>query len=185
MNSDLSLKTSNAAAITADSEVPVIPPEKQFLLLTLEIETPILLSVLNLVEILTIPVNQIVPMFEMPAWVAGVYNWRGDILWIVDLNHFLGFLPWHQQDNYISKHTVVVVKSQAKETPAKDEAPVLGLVVNRVNNMAVCEPESFLPVDDLEIPETIRPFLAGYHLAEDGTPEWILQGDSILSSMPC
>jgi hypothetical protein len=51
--------------------------------------------------------------------------------------------------------------------------------------MAVCEPESFLSIDDLAIPETIKPFLAGYRLGEDGIPEWILQGDSILNAMLC
>lgn len=184
MNSDLLLNNNGAAAIIADSEVPVISPEKQFLHLALEVKTPVLLSVLHLVEILTISVSQVVPMFEMPAWVAGVYNWRGDILWIVDLNHLIGLLPWHQQANYISKHTVVVVRRQSEGNRSTDQEPVLGLVVNRVNNMVVCEPESFLSVDNLEIPKTIKPFLKGYRVVEDGTPEWILNGDSILGAMP-
>ncbi len=185
MNSNLSLKVNNTAAVMVDNEVPVIPPEKQFLHLTIEIETPILLSVLNLVEILTIPVNQVVPMFEMPAWVAGVYNWRGDILWVVDLNHLLGLVPWHQQNNYVSKHNVVVLRKESEDTHSTDEKPVLGLVVNRVNNMVICAPESLLSVDDLGLPETIRPFLKGYRIGEDGQPEWILKGESILSAMPC
>ena len=184
MTSNALLNISNISTAIADSDVPVISPEKQFIQLALEIETPLLLSVLNLVEILTISTSQVVPVFQLPPWVIGVYNWRGDILWMVDLNHLVGLSPWYQQQDYMSKHTVVVLKDRSKSVTSKSEELVLGLVVNRVDSMIVCEPEDIKTLIDLEIPQTIRSFLEGYWLGEHSQTHWILQGEAILNAMP-
>ena len=162
---------------------------------------PVLLSVNQLAEILTLSLGQIVPMFEMPDWVMGVYNWRGEVLWMIDLNHFLGLTPWYQQSDYSSKHTVVVLKSQSQTGDAQKEA-VLGLVVNRVEDMVFCPPESIQPLSEpllseflsnriSTVPE-IQPFLRGYWHSSAGksTEESIgdlnlvLEGAAIMSAMP-
>ncbi|MEM6256628.1 MAG: chemotaxis protein CheW [Cyanobacteria bacterium P01_D01_bin.156] len=183
MTSDALLSNSNVPTETTDNEIPVISPDRQFIQLALEVETPILLSVLNLFEILTISTSQVVPMFQMPPWVIGVYNWRGDILWVVDLNHLVGFSPWYQQKNYVSKHTVVVLKGQSEQSPSQVKASVLGLVVNQVSDMAICEPELIQAITNLEIPETIRPFLGGYWQGDTSKDHWILNGEAVLNAM--
>jgi positive phototaxis protein PixI len=162
---------------------------------------PVLLSVHQLAEILTLSLGQIVPMFEMPAWVMGVYNWRGEVLWMIDLNHFLGLTPWYQQSDYSSKHTVVVLKSQSQGGDAQKEA-VLGLVVNRVEDMVFCPPESIQPLSEPLLSEflstriatvsEIQPFLRGYwhnsvgKSAEEsiGDLNLVLEGAAIMSAMP-
>jgi len=186
MVSDAFIDTSDVSSSIAQAEVPAIPPEQQFIQLALATETPLLLSVLNLVEILTIPTNQVVPIFHLPAWVMGVYNWRGEILWIVDLNHLVGFSPWHQQSNYVSKHTVIILKRQLSSHDSETGDPVLGLVINRVDNIVVCEPELFQSVADtnIQIPAKIKPFLDGYRIGAGNQPEWILNGEAILRAMP-
>lgn len=184
MTSDTLLNSHDAGELIAEREGSVIEPEKQFIQLALKTETPILLSVLNLVEILTIPVNQIVPIFQLPAWVMGVYNWRGDILWMVDLNHLMGLSPWYQQKNYPSKHTVIVLKPQAKQNLPEVGEPMVGLVVNQVDDMVICEPELIQAIADLKLPETIQSFLEGCWTGEDGKAYWILAGEAILQAMP-
>ncbi|MEO1350191.1 MAG: chemotaxis protein CheW [Cyanobacteria bacterium J06635_15] len=183
MTSDALLSNSNVPTETTDNEIPVISPDRQFIQLALEVETPILLSVLNLFEILTISTSQVVPMFQMPPWVIGVYNWRGDILWVVDLNHLVGFSPWYQQKNYVSKHTVVVLKGQSEQVPSNVKASVLGLVVNRVSDMVICEPELIQAITNLAIPETIRPFLEGYWRGDTSKDHWILNGEAVLNAI--
>ena len=41
-------------------------------------------------ELVNILVDRVVPMPHLPPAVMGVYNWRGEILWIVDLAMLLG-----------------------------------------------------------------------------------------------
>src|ERR671932_1970684 len=82
---------------------------KQFLRFHLMPHTTALLPMEQLTEVLTIPNGQIVPIFHMPAWVMGVYNWRGEILWMVDLGHLLGLSPWYQQTSSASAHTAAVL----------------------------------------------------------------------------
>lgn len=184
MNPDALRRTGNLSEAIATAEVPVIPPEKQFIQLALQVDAPMLLPVLNLVEILTVGTSEVVPMFQLPPWVVGVYNLRGDILWVVDLNHLMGFSPWYQQKNYLSNHTVLVVKSQFSKAQADTKAPILGLVVNRVQDMATCEPDHIQPLSEAEVSEAIEPFLKGYWVNDEGQVYWILDGEAILSAMP-
>jgi positive phototaxis protein PixI len=41
-------------------------------------------------ELVNIPLDRVVPMPHLPPAVMGVYNWRGEILWIVDLAVLVG-----------------------------------------------------------------------------------------------
>jgi positive phototaxis protein PixI len=43
----------------------------------------------RIVEILNVPIDRIVPIPDMPSAVLGVYNWRGEMLWIADLSRLL------------------------------------------------------------------------------------------------
>ena len=173
---------------------------ESFLRFFLLSDLAVLLSVHQLAEILTLSLGQIVPMFEMPPWVMGVYNWRGEVLWVIDLNHFLGLTPWYQQPDYSSKHTVVVLKAAQSQTDgiAQKEA-VLGLVVNRVEDMVLCAPESIQPLSEPLLSELlsdrianvleIQPFLRGYwhnsvgKSAEEsiGALNLVLEGAAIMS----
>jgi len=58
---------------------------QQFLRFHLVPDTTALLPVRQMSEVLTVPIAQVVPIPHTPAWVMGVYNWRGEILWLVDL----------------------------------------------------------------------------------------------------
>jgi len=79
--------------------------EEQFLRFHLEPETKIMLPIEQVTEVLKIDVGNIVPIPQMPSWVMGVYNWRGEILWIVDLGHLIGLNSWYQQENNTKDHT--------------------------------------------------------------------------------
>ncbi|MGF1568764.1 MAG: chemotaxis protein CheW [Nodosilinea sp.] len=160
------------------------PPEAQFLQVYLD-DLPLLLPVANLVEIMKLSQGQVVPMFQMVPWVVGVYNWRGDILWIADLGHFLGMAPWYDQAEPSAKHTVVVIQPPPTAAPVPGEkTPVLGLVVSAVEEMVAYPVEAVQPVpDSAEIPLGIAPFLAGCCVAESGYPQLIVEGGTILTAM--
>jgi positive phototaxis protein PixI len=160
-------ETDMQADITHTPEVaPVAVPEEQFLRIYLG-DVPLLLPMTSLVEIMKLPIGQVVPMFQMPPWVIGIYNCRGDMLWVADLGHFLGQPPWYERDNLATQHSVVVVQTSLA-TPVMAESPApLGLVVTAVDDMVAYPLDTLQPVDD---PEAIAPALAPFirHLCRPG-----------------
>lgn len=158
---------------------------EKFLRFFLDTDRPVLLPADQLVEILTIPMGQIVPMFQMPAWVMGVYNWRGEVLWMLDLNHFLGLTPWYQQRGYVSKHTVIVLRVQSNHGWSGDEDTVeIGLLVNRVEDMVVFDPAQIQsPSQRPDAVPGIEPFLQGYWQPSEDDLNLILNGSVLVNAL--
>ena len=82
---------------------------QQFLRFHLMPDTTALLPVHQMTEVVTMAINEVVPIPHLPAWVMGVYNWRGEILWLVDLGHLIGLPPIHQQATGRSTYTAIVI----------------------------------------------------------------------------
>ncbi|NJO79827.1 MAG: hypothetical protein HC827_15820 [Cyanobacteria bacterium RM1_2_2] len=80
----------------------------EFLRLRLTPQVPVLLPIQQLTEVLNVPEYQIMPIPDLPAWVMGVHNWRGEILWMIDSGHLCGLDPWYQQPMSRSVHSAVV-----------------------------------------------------------------------------
>ncbi len=168
----------------ADESLEVIL-EEQFLQIVLAQELSLLLPITELAEIIKLPVSSIMPMFQMPAWVMGVYNWRGEMLWVTDLWHFLGFAPWYQQNTPSAELTVVIIKPSAgKHPPADGLLPTLGLLVGAVGDMVACPPDRIQPVPETAaLKTTLRPYVDTTYCPEAGHPEWILDSGALLRAM--
>lgn len=174
-----------------------LTPDLQFLQVYLAAERSLLLPVQQLVEILTIAQSQVVPLFQMPPWVMGVHNWRGEVLWVVDLNHLLGLTPWYQQSSHGSKHTLVVMREEtfAQEAgiPADShEKVVLGLVLNRVEGMVIGSNPliSLLPTEwPVELTThwpvtTLESFMQGVWHQSVNLLHPVLNGTAVFQAMP-
>lgn len=164
----------------------IAPPltEAQFLQIYLSPDRPLLLPVDTLVEIMKIPVGQIAPMFQMPAWVMGVYNWRGDVLWMADLDHFLRQRPWYSQDEAGIKHTAVVVRSRSPYASSAAKPLTLGWVLHRVEGMVSLPPAEIQSAALLETVEPdLLPFLSGIWQDETGFTHWILDSSGLFAAM--
>jgi positive phototaxis protein PixI len=158
--------------------------EAQFLQIYLSPDRPLLLPVTTLVEIMKIPMGQIAPMFQMPAWVVGVYNWRGDVLWMADLDHFLRQRPWYSQDEAGIKHTAVVVRSQPSSDAPAARPLTLGWVLHRVEGMVSLPSAEIQPAASLETVEPeLLPFLSGIWQDKTGFTHWILDGSGLFAAM--
>lgn len=141
----------------------------------------LLLPVNQLVEILNVPIGQVVPIFHLPPWVPGVYNLRGEVLWMADLSHLLGLTPWYQQANYGSNHTVVVLdRLESRQLRAEERSP-LGLIVKRVDGMATGDLKNLAAPSAAAALDQASEFIRGC-LAGDGTP--VLNGEAVLAAMP-
>lgn len=171
--------------------VPLSNPEDtarvgdQFLRMYLEPDTPVLLPLPQLVEVLSIAIAQIVPIPHMPAWVMGAYNWRGEILWMVDLGHLCGLTPWYEQATHHSVHSAVVLRIQddrASSTRARPQ--VLGLVVNRIEEVEWCDPSVIQQLPASMVRFELAPFLRGYWWKSNDDMLAVLNGEAIIAAMP-
>ncbi len=163
---------------------------KQFLRFNLGGETTALLPVNQMTEVLTIPVSLVVPIPHMPAWVIGVYNWRGEILWLVDLGHLIGLAPLYQQEITRSNYTAIVTHSAAQVTSKQrggsqiSGRKMLGLVVNGVEDMEWCDTNLIQSPPQSAVTPELVPFLRGYWMKPNGEMLIVLEGEAIISRMP-
>ena len=163
---------------------------QQFLLFYLVPDTRAILPVEQITEVLTMPISQVLPIPHMPAWVMGVYNWRGEILWMVDLGHLLGLTPLYQQANSRSTYTTIVIHS-SPQVPGRQRAgspltgsKTLGLLVNRVEDMEWCNPDLIQSPPQSSVSSELVKFLRGYWLKTNGDVLVVLDANSIIAGMP-
>ncbi|MEA5536290.1 chemotaxis protein CheW [Crocosphaera sp. XPORK-15E] len=158
---------------------------EQFLRFHLVPDTTLLLPVSQLTEVLTIPLGQIVPIPHMPPWVMGVYNWRGEILWMVDLGALLGLTPHAHQAQVTPVYRGLALQSVAESsTTAKVHRQLLGVVVSRVEDIEWCNPSEIQSPTGAAVTANLAPFLRGYWLQPQGDMVMVLDGESILAAMP-
>ncbi|MBD2069204.1 chemotaxis protein CheW [Leptolyngbya sp. FACHB-671] len=156
---------------------------EQFLRLYLFPNATVLLPIQQLSEVLTLPTERVTPIPHMPDWVMGVYNWRGEILWTVDLGHLCGFMPWYQQATNVSAFPAVILQVRNhKAGSARNQ--MLGLVVNRVEDIEWCDPEMIQPLPRAAVSPQLAPFLRGYWWKSGGDMLAVLDGEAIIRAMP-
>ncbi len=175
----------SASSLSAPTEVASIAPAGDQMLRVSAADVELLLPVEYLVEILTIPSGQVVPIFHLPPWVPGVYNWRGEILWTADLSHLLGLPPWYQQANYGANHTVVVLDYPESRQLRNEERSPLGLIVNSVKDMTPIDLSvlSASPSHKSSAIDQPGQFVQGYW-SQPGVDLPVLNGRAILDAMP-
>lgn len=144
-----------------------------------------LLPVQEIVEIFKLSVSEIVPIFQMQPWVMGAYNWRGEVLWIADLAHFLGFLPWYERlGQSAQKNIVVLGRNQARGTEIEEGKIAVGLLFDRIEDMIFCSSEDIhSDVDAIEVDSRVRSFMKGYWLDEFHQIYHVLDGCSLLEAL--
>jgi len=149
----------------------------QYLRFKLIPELQVMLPLSQLSEVLTLTIAQIVPVPSLPSWVIGIYNWRGEILWIVDLGALVGLIPWHQYASTTINYRIIILRSQ-------EENIFLGLLVPQIEDMEWCSPDEIYSPPSTSIVPGMAPFLRGYWLKANGTIVMILDGKAILAAMP-
>lgn len=105
------------------------PTISQYLSFFLTEKIQAMLPTEELGEIIKIDPSHIVPIFDLPSAIMGVYNHRGDVLWVVDMASLLGLPPLYKQ-NYYHSYNVLLID---------DGSRVLGLAVRRVGQLVLCK----------------------------------------------
>ena len=168
----------------SNSQVEILSEtdEKQFLRFHLYPDTKAMLPIRQITEVLKIKLGQIVPIPQMPAWVMGVHNWRGEILWMLDLGHLMGLYSWYQQEVSHSTQTAIVLAPDRESNSAKSNIQ-LGLVVSQVADIEMCSPQ-MIQMAMGNVSSQLQPFLQGYWLQPSGDMILVLDGQAIVDAMP-
>ena len=158
---------------------------EQLLRLHLLPNTTALLPVGQLTEVLKIPIGQIIPMPHMPDWVMGIYNWRGEILWMIDLGSLAGLMPWYRRAMSASTYAAIVLDANSNKGQTNDTGNrILGLVVNRVEDIEWCNPNLIQSPPSSEVNNGLIQFSRGCWLTAEGEMRTVLDGEAIFAAMP-
>jgi positive phototaxis protein PixI len=147
---------------------------EQFLSFVLPPQQKVIVSTKKLVEILNISLGQIVPIPDVPPFVMGVTNWRGEVLWVADLAYMLGFEPLYQQGFTQPNYKVILLRSQGQ---------TLGLAVRNVEQMVWCNPEQIQSSSTSYVTSELSSCIQGYYLTSDRELMLVLDGDALFQTM--
>ena len=131
----------------ANRSTPFIDPvgnRHQFLKLAIQPDVMAIVAIECAIELMNIPVDRVVPMPHLPPAVRGVYNWRGEILWIVDLAVLLG-LGASERDRKFQPTVVLSSSSQAdvgladRGSQPQSSKKTIGFIVEEIIGIELCQ----------------------------------------------
>jgi positive phototaxis protein PixI len=134
-----------------NTELEINPSDlvKSFLSIELTDNTKALLPIDQLVEILSIEWEKFIPIPETDNSVIGVFNWRQNITWLIDLPIFLGLSSIKSQMNNRLKLDIVVVKCD------HNRFGLSVLKTGQISRSSTSEDDSILVVDAKTIYDVI------------------------------
>ncbi len=138
------------------STAETTPPEQQigqrFLRFHLGTEDTALLSVNAVKEVLSVSGDKILPVPDVSPSVLGLHNWRGEMLWVVDLNDLLGFASLWEIENIVANINVIVLQVDQQE---------IGIAVRQVETIEQHDWQKLQPPEGL-FPPHILSYAKGY-----------------------
>lgn len=152
----------------APIQVTAASPEvgEKFLRFQLGADGIALLPLSLIKQVMQVSVAEILPVPQMPGSVLGIYNWRGEMLWLVDIGQLLGFPP------LVGADTVMAIAIQVNDKS-------LGLVVQQINDIEWHNLQQMnMPSIGLFSPE-ILPYLQGYLMGANQEVLMILNASAL------
>jgi positive phototaxis protein PixI len=155
--------------------------QQQFLRFLLPPGLTVLIEIDRVTELISIPIDRVVPMPHLPPAVKGVYNWRGEILWIVDLAILLGVAA---SPHYRSlQPTMIISNAVTSEVGGADafdrrQAQTIGFIVDEIAEIEWYELDLIRPVPDWIQPE-LSMWMRGLWESNTGEKFLVLDGQAI------
>jgi positive phototaxis protein PixI len=127
-------------------------------------------------ELVNIPLDRVVPMPHLPPTILGVYNWRGEILWIVNFVTLLGLNPALGSPQHYRSLQPTIVLTNVTST---GNSMAIGLVVDRIDEIEWCQPDlaRSAPANPLEA--KLAPWTKSYWKSATGDRLLVFDGQTI------
>lgn len=126
--------------------------ELRFLRVCFNAEETALLPLTSIQQVLKIPVTEVLPVPHMPDCVLGIYNWRGEMVWLVDLAQQLGFSSVLLDSHRLEAVNAIIIQNDRQ---------CLGIVVPRVYEIETHSLQQLQPPPSA-FPAKLLSFLQGY-----------------------
>ncbi len=158
---------------TEISPVPSQDLEERFLQFQLRDGELALLALDQIAGVMTLSLDQILPVPGMGLAVMGGYEWRGAAIWVVDLGILAGLPPisWGR----MAPRSITLL---ALQTPGRAGKPAveLGIGVTEVGDIETVAPDQIQPPNPGIFSAELQALLRGY-LPQSGLPvfevEWV------------
>ena len=122
-------------------------------------------------EIITISPTEILPVPQMIYSILGIYSWRSEMLWIVDLANLAGYPPaLESAEVELNDLIVLVIQLQGQ---------ALGLVVPKVDNIVPRELAQLKSAAKELFSADILAFLAGYFTDDNNNIVMLIDAEKI------
>ena len=147
--------------------------KQKFLSFSLGVRDTAVIPLEQITEVVQIPLTEICGVPQMPNCVVGIYNWRGEMLWLVDLEEMLGYPPLLQGSNVLSKMMALVVEQEGK---------YLGILIRQLIDIDWLDTQQMKqPSGEVFYPEMI-PFLQGYFINDSEQMIFNLDASAMLQT---
>jgi positive phototaxis protein PixI len=146
------------------------PPDRQtFLSFAVNSQVSALLPSGQLREVLSVQLEEIMPISGMSEAVMGVCNWRGEVLWLIDFGVVLQCGRLCDRALLLPQYDVIIAQSAQG---------AIGLVVESVGQMRGIEPTEIYPAP------SAQPWLQGYWQSPDRAEKFaLLDLDRLLQTL--
>lgn len=162
---------------TTDTEQTV---RESLLRFNLVPDTTALLNISQLSEVLKVNTRTIVPIPKLPSWVMGVYNWRGEILWVVDLGGLVGLAPLSEQSLITTTLPLLVLR----QVDQAGNRQTIGLIVKEVEGISRIDPNRIQSPPESTFTAELSRILRGYWLDPESKMLMVLSATAIFEQMP-
>ncbi|NEQ76419.1 MAG: chemotaxis protein CheW [Okeania sp. SIO2C9] len=143
----------------------------QFLYIEIDRTLQTILSTDDLDEVITLDYRKILQIPGMPTVVAGVFQWHGEIMWLIDIAYLMGFNPLLSTGYNQEKFRVVKVKY-------KDN--YLGILVQKVGDLINIETKNITLLKQKKVNSPVEKFIKGTCTNSEGEKMMILDIEKIL-----
>ncbi|GJD16413.1 purine-binding chemotaxis protein cheW [Rivularia sp. IAM M-261] len=141
--------------------------EEKFLTFHLGDKDTAVICLSHITEVLQVSPLEICGVPQMPSCVAGIYNWRGEMLWLIDIENMLGYETLSRSHNLATKMMAVVIRKDGK---------YLGLLVRQLMDIESLDMDSLKPANIDLFSRDIASYLEGYFI--DSNEQMIISIDA-------
>ncbi|MDD1457081.1 chemotaxis protein CheW, partial [Dolichospermum sp. ST_sed7] len=127
----------------------------------------------QITEVVQIPLTEICGVPQMPNCVVGIYNWRGEMLWLVDLEEMLGYPPLLQGSNLLSKIMALVLEHEGK---------YLGILIRQLIDIDGLDTQEMKQASGKVFYPEMTPFLQGYFINDSEQMIFNLNASAMLQN---
>jgi positive phototaxis protein PixI len=137
----------------------------------------------RIVELINIQSDRVVPMPHLPPAVMGVYNWRGEILWMVDLAMLVGTA--NATRRYRSLQPTIILASTTEfdgsraTTVVERQERKIGLMVDEIAEIEWYDPALIGPIAPNRVAPALLIWVRGGWRSTTGEDFVVLDGQAI------